>query len=105
MKIIRLILILIIGGLLTHLTYKFQFQVFFGEAIIWFLLIIIGILILIWTIIKDIKLYNSEKKIQNFGMTFLCIAFVGIILTLEIKIQKNFNKPTLLKVYYDGDFN
>jgi len=105
MKVIRTILILLVGGLLTNLTYKSQFRTFFGDAIFWLFLILIGIIILIWTLVKDIELYKSENKIQNFSLTILCFLIIGIITTLEIKIQNNFNKPTLLKVFYDGDYN
>ena len=105
MRVIRLILIFLVGGLLINLTYKSQFRIFFGDAIFWFFLIIVGLAVLIWTLIIDIKLYKSGKKLHNFTLTFLCTIFSGIILGLEIKIQNNFNKPTLLKVFYDGDYN
>lgn len=105
MKIFRLILILFLGAYLTYLTYSFQFQSFFGDAIIWFLLIVVGILIFIWTILKDFKVYKVEKRIQNFALTFLCLTFISTILILEFKIQRNFSKPTLIKVFYDGDYN
>lgn len=105
MKIIRLTLILLIGSYLTYLTYSFQFRTFFGEAIIWFLLIVVGFLIFIWTIFSDFKVYKIEKRTKNFTLTFLCLTFISTILILEFKIQRNFNKPTLIKVYYDGDFN
>lgn len=105
MKIVRLILILLIGGYVTYLTYSFQFRTFFGDTVIWFLLLGIGILLFIWTLIKDFKLYKTEKRIQNYALTFLCLTFISTILILEFKIQRNFNKSTLIKVYYDGDYN
>ena len=105
MKIIRLILILLVGGYLTYLTYSFQFQTFFGDAVIWFLLIAVGVFIFLWTIFKDFKVYKIENHIQSFALTFLCLTFISTILILEFKIQRNFDKPTLLKVYYDGDYN
>lgn len=105
MKIFRLILILLVGGYLTYLTYSFQYRTFFSDAIIWFLLIGIGILLFIWTIIKDFQVFKTEKRVLNFTLTSLCLIFVFSILLLEFKIQSYFNKPTLLKVYYDGDYN
>jgi hypothetical protein len=105
MKIFRLILILLVGGYLTYLTYSFQFRTFFGDAIIWLLLIGIGILLFIWTIIKDYQQFKAEKRVLNFTLTSLCLIFVFSILLLEFKIQRNFNKPTLIKVFYDGDYN
>ena len=105
MRIVRLILILLVGGLLTYLTYKTKYHTFFFEAIIWGGLILVGSLIFVWTVLKDIQLFKTEKRFLNFGLTFLSIFFIAIILTLEIKINIAFNKPTLLKVYYDGDYN
>lgn len=105
MRIVRLVLILLVGGLLTYLTYKTRYQTLFFEAIIWFILIFIGSLVFIWTVFKDIQLFKTERQFQNFGLTSLSIIFIVIILALEIKIDNNFNKPTLLKVFYDGDFN
>lgn len=105
MKIFRLILILLVGGYLTYLTYSFQFRTFFGDAIIWLLLIGIGILLFIWTIIKDFQVFKTEKRILNFTLTSLCLIFVFSILFLEFKIQRKFNQPTLIKVFYDGDYN
>jgi hypothetical protein len=103
--IVRGILIFLVGGLLTYLTYKFKYQTFFFDAIIWYGLILIGLFIFLWTIIKDIRLFKKEKRLQNFSLTFLCIVFVATILTMKVIIDKNFKKPTLLRVYYDGDFN
>ncbi|GAA4139280.1 hypothetical protein GCM10022216_17300 [Sphingobacterium kyonggiense] len=105
MKIIRLILIFIIGGPLTYLTYKSQFQVLFGESIIWLFLIVTGVSVLFWTLITDIKLYKVSKQPQSFALTIICIILIGIIIGLELKIQNNLNKPTLLRVFYDGDYN
>lgn len=105
MKIVRLILILFVGGLLTYLTYKTKYQTFFFQAIIWLGLILIGSLIFVWTIFKDIQSFKTERRLLNFGLTLLSIFFIAINLILEIRIGNNFNKPTLLKVFYDGDFN
>ena len=98
-------MILLVGGYLTYLTYSFQFRTFLGDAIIWFLLIGIGILLFIWTIIKDYQQFKSEKRVLNFTLTSLCLIFVFSILLLEFKIKRNFNKPTLIKVFNNGDYN
>ena len=105
MRTVRLILILLVGVLLTYLTYKSIYQSFFFEVVIWAGLILIGLLIFVWTIIKDIQLFESQKRVQNFTLTFLSLFFIAVILILGIKISNNFNKPTLLKVFYDGDYN
>lgn len=98
-------MILFVGGYLAYLTYSFQFRTFFGDAMIWFLLIGIGLLLFIWTFIIDLKLYETEHRITNFSLTIFCLIIATAILLLDFKIQQNFDKPTLIKVFYDGDYN
>jgi hypothetical protein len=105
MRLLRLILILIIGGLLTNLTLKLKYGDYFGESLIWSVLILIGVFVFVQTLLKEIKLYKTENKIKSFSLTFIGLLFIGIILTIDIKIQNDFNKPTLLKVFYNGDYN
>ncbi|HMS68169.1 MAG TPA: hypothetical protein PKD18_08520 [Saprospiraceae bacterium] len=105
MRIVRLILILLVGGFLTYFTYKKIYQTFFFEAIIWLGFIILGSLIFVWTVYKDIQLFKTERRLLNYGLTFLSMLFIVIIVKLEIQIINNFNKPTLLEVSYNGDFN
>jgi hypothetical protein len=105
MKITRLILIFALGGYLTYLTYKSKYGVSIIDAIISGGLIFLGAILLLWTIFKDIKLYKEQKKIQSFALTSICLLFVSVIVVLQIKIHNDFNKPTLLKAYYNGDYN
>ena len=105
MRTIRLILIFIVGGLLTYLTYKFKYQSFFFDAVIWIGLIFLGSILTVWTIFTDVKLYGTEKRIKNFTLSFIALVFISVILTTELTINHQFDKPTLLKVFYDGDFN
>ncbi|MEN2401033.1 hypothetical protein GKZ90_0014700 [Flavobacterium sp. MC2016-06] len=105
MRLLRLILILIIGGLLTNLTLKLKYGDYFGESLIWSVLILIGVFVFVQTLLKEIKLYKTENKIKSFSLTFIGLLFIGIILTIDIQIQNDFNKPTLLKVFYNGDYN
>ncbi|RYD55655.1 MAG: hypothetical protein EOP56_15160 [Sphingobacteriales bacterium] len=102
---IRLISIVLVGGLLTYLTYKSRTQSFLFEELIWGILIVIGSLIVTWTAFRDFQTFKRKNRISNFRLTFLCLAFIMIIISLEIRITNTFNKPTLLKFYYDGDFN
>jgi hypothetical protein len=105
MKNIRLILILIIGGLLTYFAYQSQFKTFFFESIIELGLILLGIAIFIGTLFSEIKNYKKNRQLKTLALTILCIIFTFIIAIFHIRTQINFNKPTLLKVFYDGDFN
>ena len=105
MRTIRLILIFIVGGLLTYLTYKFKYQFFFFDAVIWIGLIFLGSILTVWTMLMDIKLYVTEQRIKNFTLSFIALVFISAILTTELTINHEFNKPTLLKMFYAGDFN
>ena len=105
MRTIRLILIFIVGALLIYYTYKFKYQSFFFDAVIWVGLIFLGSILAFWTLFRDIKLYSVEKRFKNFTLSFIALVFITIILTKELKINHEFDKPTLLKVYNAGDFN
>lgn len=105
MKKIRLLLILLIGGLLIYFAFQSQFKTFFFDSIIELGLILLGLSISIWTLVTDIKNYRTNRQLKTFALTILCLTFAFIIATFHIRTQINFNKPTLLKVFYDGDFN
>lgn len=98
-------MILLIGGLLTYFAFQSQFKTFLFDSIIELGLILLGLSISIWTLVTDIKNYRTNRQLKTFALTILCLAFAFIIATFHIRTQINFNKPTLLKVLYDGDFN
>lgn len=105
MRTIRLVLILVLGGYLTYLSYKSKYGVSITDAFISGGLILLGAILVLWTITTDITLYKSQKKIQSFALTSICFIFTTVIVILQIQIVNYFNKPTLLKVHYNGDFN
>jgi hypothetical protein len=104
-KDIRAFLVFITGGLLIYLGHKFQHEISALDSAIWLLLIIVGLILLIWTIITDFIRYKEKREIVNFSLTAICIGFTFTIWLMEYQIQKVFDKPTLLKVYYNGDIN
>lgn len=105
MRLIRLVLILVLGVYLTYLTYKSKYGVSISDAVISGGLIILAAILVLWTIATDVTLYKVQKKVQSFALTSICFIFLTVILILQIRITNYFNKPTLLKVYYNGDFN
>lgn len=105
MKNIRLILILLVGGLLTYFAIQSQYKTFFFDSIIELGLFVVGLIVFIWTFISDYKTYKTIRQVRCFALTILCLIFTLIIFALHIKTQLKFDKPTLLKVFYDGDFN
>ena len=90
---------------MTYLTYRSKYQVVFFNAVIWFFLFVIGLFLFTWTISRDIVRYREERNIQSFSLTTLCLTFIIAVLAIEYQIQSQFNKPTLVKAYYDGDIN
>ena len=94
-----------IGLLIMYKTYQFKFSDFIFDGIIYLAIGIIGLIV--WGIIlsKDLKLYKEQKRVKY--LTTSIIGGISLITTLGISwsINKNFNKTTLVKVFYDGDFN
>lgn len=104
-QIIRLVVILIVGVLLTYLTYQSKYSTFLFDLIIFGIVAIIGLTVLFWSLLVDLKKFKTQKKAINLIPPILGIVFISIILTLNWKINSTFNKPTLIRIYYDGDFN
>ncbi|MFB2121245.1 hypothetical protein [Parapedobacter sp. 2B3] len=105
MKAIRLALICLIGIPLVHYTIKFQYEQFVDDALIWFFLLIAGTIVLIWTLIADIRNYRFTREIGALFPALLGIAFLITILAIEYRVQARFNKATWVRADYDGDIN
>jgi hypothetical protein len=103
--LIRLIIILGIGIFLTHKIYNFRFSTFIFDLIIFGGIAIIGIIFWLWSINKDLKQFKLTKKKWFLSGTLLGIIFFIIIIGINWKNNSYFNKPTLIRGYYDGDFN
>ena len=73
--------------------------IFFG------ILSILGLIFLIWSIFTDLRQFRVKKNILSLIPFGLGIVLTTIIWIWNIQIQSNFDKPTLLRIYHDGDFN
>ena len=73
--------------------------IFFGG------LTIIGLVFLIWSLFTDLKDFRTEKKIISLIPIGLAIVFTTTIWIWNFRINSNFDKPTLVRIFYDGDFN
>jgi hypothetical protein len=73
--------------------------IFFGG------LSIIGLIFLIWSLFTDLKHFRIGKKTFLLFPIGLAIIFTTIILIWNAQINSNFDKPTLVRIFYDGDFN
>lgn len=105
LKIIRQIVLIIIGLSIIYLTYRSKFESSPFDFIFWAPLLLTGIILALVTLYKEIKLYLKEKKFFNFAFTGCSLIFIITIVVLINNINTTFNKPTLLHAYYDGDFN
>lgn len=104
-QVIRLIVILGIGLFLTYRIYQFRFSSFMFDGIIFGGIALFGIAYWIWSTKKDIKQYKLTKNNRFLIGPIIGILFIGLIIGLNWKNNSEFNKPTLLRAYYDGDFN
>ena len=105
MKAIRLISIILVGRLLTYLTFKSRYQIFCLEAVVWAFSICVGIILFLWSTVQDYKNYQSTKNLLSFLPTAIVVMLTLLILSVEYDIKADFEKPSLLAVYYDGDIN
>jgi hypothetical protein len=103
--LIRLIIILGIGIFLSYRIYQFRFSSFLFDTFIIGGIAVVGILFWLWSINKDFKKYKSTKNKRFWIGGIIGIVFIGLIFGLYLKNNAEFNKPTLVRVYYDGDFN
>jgi len=103
--ILRLIGILAIGILLVKMTSQFKYSSFMFDLIFFGILVVIGLIFIIWSIFSDLKQFRIDKRIYNLTPIILGILFTTVIWIWNMQINKNFDKPTLIRIYYDGDFN
>jgi hypothetical protein len=103
--IIRVIGILTVGLLLVKMTYQFKYSTFMFDLIFFGGLTIIGLVFLIWSLFTDLKHFRTEKKIISLIPIGLAIIFTTTIWIWNVRINSNFDKPTLVRIFYDGDFN
>lgn len=103
--IIRVIGILTVGLLLVKMTYQFKYSTFMFDLIFFGGLSIIGLVFLIWSLFTDLKHFRTEKRIISLIPIGLAIIFTITIWVWNARINSNFDKPSLVRIFYDGDFN
>lgn len=104
-KFLRILATLIVFGLITKLVINSRYHTFFFEDIVWAVHILMVLIVLVWNFLKDFNDFKVKGGILSFGLSFVSISFIIINTGMKISILNDFKKPTLLKVYYDGDFN
>ena len=103
--LIRLIILAIIGIYLIYQFNQMKFLNFIGYEMLLGIGFVIGFIFWLWASLKDIKEYQSTPKKRFLIAPILGLIFWGLIFGIQWKNNSEFNKPTLLRVYYDGDFN
>jgi len=93
------VLVIFINIIIIYKTYQFKYCDFIFDRIIYSVIVVIGLIV--WGIVlsKDLKLFRAQEQSKYFTN--------AIITTLGINwsINNDFNKQTLVKVFYNGDFN
>jgi len=102
---IRLIIISAVGIIITLLTIRFKYKNGIFDDEIYLAINVITIVLWIIFIFFDIKQSLQKKDKKYFLLIFTGIMFLSLNVYLKLRIQSFFDKPTLLRVFYDGDFN
>lgn len=103
--VIRLVILIAIGFELVYQTTRFKYNSFIFDLIIYGVFILIAFFFLCWVLSKDLKSFKSEKSKKYLASSIIGITFIILIVCINWRISYDFNKPTLLKAYYDGDIN
>ena len=100
-----MIIIIGIGIFLTYKIYQFRFSSFVFDYILFLGIALFGFIFWLWTIFKDYKQYKATKQIKFLIGPLIGLIFLITIFGINWKNESDLNKPTLVRVFYDGDFN
>ncbi|MDR6302282.1 hypothetical protein [Mesonia maritima] len=64
-----------------------------------------GFIFWLWTIFRDYKQYKATEQIKFLIGPLIGIIFLITIFGINWKNESDLNKPTLVRAFYDGDFN
>ncbi len=104
-EIARIIIVLLGGIWGIYQAYSSHFESSFFDLFELILSIIIILPIWLWAFYKHSEPESIEQKKQN--RTAILVGGLSLIVMVSIYSYTSyqFNKPTLIKVFYDGDFN
>jgi len=103
--IVRIVGVLAAGILLLKMTYHLEYSTFMLDSFFFVIIVLFGVSILIWSIMTDLKQFRIDRRIIQLLPVVLGLGFPLFIYLKVLKINSTFDKPTLIRVYYDGDFN
>jgi len=76
----------------------FDYLIFLGIALI-------GFIYWLWSVYKDYNSYKITRTSKYLIGPVLGLIFLITIIGINWKNESDLNKPTLVRVFYDGDFN
>lgn len=97
--------LIVIGFILIYKTYQFKYSNFFFDIIIVGVLSFFGLALWIWSSYVDLQSYRMNKLNRYLITSIVGLILVGTLLILNWQINSTFKKPTLIKVFCNGDFN
>ncbi len=104
-KILRIILLTIFGTWFAYKLYQTTQDDFFLDGIVLLIIAFVGLLIFIWTIVKDRKEFQTTKKLTSYFPTSVGLVFILTNIVLFYFQDSITNSPTLISGFYDGGFN
>lgn len=86
-------------------TLQSKYSTFMFDSFFFGFLTIVGLIFLGWSLSVDLKVYKTNRKSFLLLPLISSLLFILTISYLDYEIKRSFNKPTLIKAFYDGDFN
>jgi hypothetical protein len=93
----RQLIAIILGLIALYKTWQSQYSDDLIDGFIWMGLILSGLMLGIICFIKDYRYYRIEKNWTSFSSTFTFTGIVLVIAAFGLKINHDFNKPSLVK--------
>lgn len=104
-EIARIIIVLLGGIWGIYQAYSSRFESSFFDLLELILSIIIIFPIWLWAFYEYSEARNIRQKRQNGVAILVGGVLLAIAITIYSYTNYQFNKPTLVKVFYDGDYN
>ena len=102
---LRGLLILLAGIMLLRHAYNLRYHTFVFDSLVVDFWLLLGVPVWVWSIIRAVQRFQKAGQFGGFAIPILGLAFVPVFWMVKRDGQAAFRKPTLLRVYYDGDFN
>ncbi|MEM6297605.1 MAG: hypothetical protein AAF740_02845 [Bacteroidota bacterium] len=92
---------IIVAELVAGMKYENNFLIEGGAILIGF----IGIIIWLWSLVVDVEAMIHGASLVRLSPTACALSFAVLTYFVNYRNQIPFEKPTLLRYYYDGDYN